>query len=98
MKRAQAEMWMEWVTTTLVPNKLQTVFWQLIRTAEDKRDKEAVGVAVKQLAQLWTFLDDHLAHRQFVAGDQLTIGDIPRRLRFLPLRQHAGRTTEPAQP
>jgi glutathione S-transferase len=75
--RAQAEMWMDWVTTTLIPNNLQTTFWQLIRTPEDKRDMPAVEAAARRLGTIWAYLDDWLSSRQFVLGDRLTIGDIP---------------------
>ena len=75
--RARAEMWMDWVTTTVIPNNLQIVFWQLIRTPEDKRDMAAVEVASRRLGTIWAILDDHMAERQFVLGERLTIADIP---------------------
>lgn len=74
--RAGADMWMDWMATTLVPD-LTIVFWQLVRTAADKRDVPAVAAAAQRLGPIWAILDAHLAARPFVAGDRLTIGDIP---------------------
>lgn len=74
--RAGADMWMDWMATTVVPD-LGIPFWQLIRTPADKRDMPAVAAAAQRLGPIWSILDTHLAARRFVAGDRLTIGDIP---------------------
>lgn len=74
--RATADMWMDWMATTLVPD-LTVVFWQLIRTPVEQRDMPAVAAAAKRLGPIWSILDAHLAGRRFVGGDRLTMGDIP---------------------
>ena len=33
--------------------------------------------AADRLGPIWSILDEHLAGRRFVAGDRLTMGDIP---------------------
>ena len=53
------------------------MFWGLIRTAPEKRDMAAIKAGAERLAQAMTILDRHLADRAFVAGDTLTMGDIP---------------------
>jgi glutathione S-transferase len=53
------------------------VFWGLIRTAPEKRDMTAISTAVERLGQAMTILDGHLAGHSFVAGEVLTMGDIP---------------------
>jgi glutathione S-transferase len=75
-RRAQADQWMDWMQTVLMPD-MTIVFWQLIRTPEDQRDLAAVAAAARRLGPLWQILDDWLGSRSFVAGDELTIGDIP---------------------
>ena len=74
--RARSDMWMDWQQTTLIPD-MTVVFWGLIRTPEDKRDHGAIDAAAKRLGVSWRVLEAQLAGRRFVAGDRLTIGDIP---------------------
>ncbi len=74
--RGDADRWMDWQLTTLsAPSTV--VFWQLIRTKPEDRDMKAVAAAAVKLNELYGMLDKMLAGRKFVAGDQLTIGDIP---------------------
>jgi glutathione S-transferase len=74
--RAGADMWMDWQQTTLIPD-LTVVFWGVIRTPEDQRDHGAIDAAAERLGVTWQVLEAHLADRRFVAGERLTIGDIP---------------------
>jgi glutathione S-transferase len=74
--RARADMWMDWQQTTLLAD-MTVVFWGLIRTPEDKRDHGAIDAAARRLGVTWRVLEAQLAGRRFVAGDRLTIGDIP---------------------
>ena len=73
---ADADRWMEWYSTTLWPN-LRPVFWNLIRTAPDKRDHRLVEDGVRKAGELAATVDAVLADRPYVAGDSLTMGDIP---------------------
>ena len=75
-RRALADAWMDWQLGTLLPD-LSPIFWNLIRTPEGQRDMGAVQAAAGRIARTWQILDDHLAGRRFVAGDELTVGDIP---------------------
>jgi glutathione S-transferase len=74
--RAQADMWMDWLHTTLLA-PLGVVFWGLIRTPEPARDVAAIAKATDELAELWPRLDAWLQDRSFIAGERLTIGDMP---------------------
>jgi glutathione S-transferase len=74
--RARADMWMDWQASSLLPD-ITVVFWGLIRTPEAERDHAKIEAAAKRLGTTWRILDEHLASRRFVAGDTLTIGDIP---------------------
>jgi glutathione S-transferase len=74
--RAQASSWMDWQLTVAAP-ALTPVFWGLIRTPADKRDHAAIEAGkVKTLAAM-KILDAQLAKTSFVAGDTLSMGDIP---------------------
>lgn len=74
--RAQADAWMDWQLGTLQPD-LGPIFWNLVRTPEAHRDMAAVQAAAGRIAGTWQVLDDHLGDRRYVAGDGLTMGDIP---------------------
>ena len=75
-ERMNAERWMDWCSSTLGA-PMTTVFWQLVRTPEDKRDMKAVEAAAKSCAEMFGMLETHMAGKQFIAGDTFTIGDIP---------------------
>jgi glutathione S-transferase len=75
-ERAASEKWMDW-TLAYVHPPLTTMFWQLCRTPEDKRDMPAVDAAVKQAGEALKIADEALASGQFIAGTELTPGDIP---------------------
>ena len=73
--RADADRWMDWCTSTLWP-AFRPVFWNLIRTPPEQRNMKEVEDGAKKTGEILARLDAHLAGRKFVAGEQLTIGDI----------------------
>ena len=75
-QRFDAERWMDWQQTTLNPAG-RTAFWQLVRTPESERDASAIALSVDETEHLLALLDAHLARRPFMAGDALTMADLP---------------------
>jgi glutathione S-transferase len=73
---ADADRWMDWQTATFWPH-LRPVFHGLIRTPADQRDNDAIARGVKAAGEATAVLDAALEGRDFVAGDTLTMGDIP---------------------
>ena len=73
--RADSDRWMDWCTSTLWP-AFRPVFWNLIRTPADKRNQKEIDEGAQKTGEMLGRLDGYLAGRKFVAGDQLTIGDI----------------------
>ena len=73
---ADADRWMEWYSTTVWPN-LRPVFWILVRVAPDKRNMAEVEENRRKLAANFTIVDAQLTSREYIAGDSLTVGDIP---------------------
>ena len=53
------------------------VFFATVRTEPDKRDPAAIARFAEAAARIWQFLDAQLSGRPFLAGDSLTMGDIP---------------------
>jgi len=74
--RFDAERWMDWQQTTL-NGASRDAFIQLIRTPVETRDARAVQASVAATEPLLALLDTHLAGRPFLAGDRLTMADIP---------------------
>jgi len=74
--RAETDKWMDWMITTLNPAIFPT-FWGLIRTPPAERDMKAIEAARLKSAELLKIFEAHTAHRLFVGGTTLSIGDIP---------------------
>ena len=75
-QRGEADRWMDWQQITLQPG-MTALFWGWIRTPPEQRDLAAMEAARVATSLLWQRLDDHLAGRQFVMGEHLSMGDIP---------------------
>lgn len=75
-RRADAERWMDWQQTTLNPAG-SPGFKQLIRTPEAERNPAVIAASVAATEPLFAQLDAHLARQPFMAGDALTMADIP---------------------
>ena len=74
--RANANRWMDWQLTTLGP-AISPLFRALVRTPEEKRDRAAIESALQKASNAWQIVDNHLAKNSYMAGEALTIGDIP---------------------
>ena len=75
-ERARADQWMDWPYNAAYPN-LITAFLGLYRVAEADRDNDAISKALHICAKELRVLDAHLANRNFIMGDAITMGDIP---------------------
>lgn len=73
--RSLADRWMDWATS-MIGEPMRVLFWGLVRDPAGA-DLNALTRAEEQAAAYWARLDAHLANQPFVAGDQLTLGDIP---------------------
>ena len=74
--RADADRWMDW-THTFSREFQRPVFWPLVRTPPEQRDMKAIGEACRKCAELLAIPDSLLAQRKYLAGDALTMADIP---------------------
>ena len=75
-ERSLADRWMDWTATTLQP-AFMDIFWGYYRTPEPQRDWTIIRRGIDGCARLYGLLDRHLADRPYVAGEHLTMGDIP---------------------
>ncbi len=88
-QRFDAERWMDWQQATLNPAG-RDAFLQWVRTPAAQRSQAAIDASVAATEPLWDLLERHLASRPFMAGDTLTMADVPiacevDRWRGLPL-------------
>src|SRR5690606_497249 len=74
-RRSEADRWMDWALTVLGAD-MRILFWGFVRDPVNAKVGEMLQAA-DRLAGIWARLDAHLATRPFVAGDHLSMGDIP---------------------
>lgn len=74
--RARLDMWAEWVKTSICPEIIYKVFWQLVRMPEGKRDQKLLQEGVVRLAELMPRLDARLAEGAYLGGDAPCFADM----------------------
>jgi glutathione S-transferase len=74
-QRAGVDRWLDWTLSTMQPVD-RPVFWALVRTPIEKRDMVAIQKDVDAEAVQWRIVDNQLATRRFIEGDDFTIADI----------------------
>jgi len=73
---AIADQWMEWFKTTAYPPYIG-LFWAIVRTEPALRDQSKIATLTAALADALTILEARLAKHHYLAGDTLTMADIP---------------------
>ena len=74
--RARAQMWMDWQLTVMGP-AITPVFWQMIRTAADKRDPNIIAASKEKTVAAAKIMDAQLGRTEWLAGGAFSYGDIP---------------------
>ncbi len=69
------ERWMDWAQTRFEP-AFVGVFWGYYRTPEHLRNKEAINKSLEDCRFCLARLDDQLAGKPFLLGDQLSLADV----------------------
>jgi glutathione S-transferase len=75
-RRAYADQWMDWHKTTLYPHYIE-FFWSIVRTEPMLRDPTKIATLARLTRLDLKVLDQHLESQEYVAGDSLTMADIP---------------------
>jgi glutathione S-transferase len=73
--RAIADRWMDWQLTVTYP-ALVPLFIQLVRTPQENRNPATISAATSACEAAFSILDGCLSDRNFIGGDQFTMGDI----------------------
>lgn len=74
--RSQADRWIDWTQSSLGSAFMQ-LFWMGYRTPVADQKPQIIAQAKARTDALLSLLNDHLAGQTYVAGDGLTMGDIP---------------------
>lgn len=74
-KRARCDQWMDWTVSTLSGAHVP-VFQGLIRTPPEQRNMDAIAKARVGYSKALAMLDGHLANNAYIAGDEISVGDI----------------------
>jgi glutathione S-transferase len=74
--KADADRWMDWVSININP-VITPVFWGLIRTPADKRNVAEIEASAEKTGDAFRVLEQSLAGKRYVAGENFTMGDIP---------------------
>jgi glutathione S-transferase len=74
-QRADSDRWMDWISNHVSP-VIIPVFWGLVRTPADKRNLAQIAADAEKTAQQFQVLEQCLAGRSYVAGENFTMGDI----------------------
>ena len=72
---AGASRWMDWQLSTLGPANAP-LFRAYLRDPQETIPAAELAAAAKRTGEAWAILDAQLARTAFVAGAQLTVGDI----------------------
>ncbi len=73
---ARANQWMDWVNCAL-GRPMVIAFIGLYRTPPEKRNMNAIEKALKEWQKYFLILENHLADNDYMAGSEITMGDIP---------------------
>ena len=73
--RAVVDQWTDWTATSFQPAWI-TLFWNLVRTPEVRRDAALIARNLKDTERSLAMMDGQLQRTAFLGGDHLTYADI----------------------
>jgi glutathione S-transferase len=75
LEKGLSMQWSFWATSELQPPIIE-IFIQKVFVPEDKRDNNIIEKSLKALPTLLAVLNNSLAEKKYVAGNEFTLGDI----------------------
>jgi len=75
-QRAQIDQWLDWTNTTAWP-PMRVLFWGWIRQAKETRNALELEASRMQMIHMFEILDRALSRSAFVAGEHMSLADIP---------------------
>lgn len=74
--RGRIDRWMD-AQQTVLNRPMGVVFWGLVRTPPEKRDAATIAQGIADTAKAYALIGEELTKHPYVAGDRLTLADIP---------------------
>ncbi len=74
-ERAAVDQWLAWANASLYRDWID-LFWMCVRTPPERQDAEGIEARRARTAERFTFLDNELANRPFVAGLEFSLADV----------------------
>lgn len=75
-RRAELDVWAEWIKSTFQASFQYGVFWILVRTPRAARDPERLAASVAETARLAAMLDARLGAGPWLGGEDFTFADV----------------------
>ena len=75
-RRAELDQWAEWAKNTVAAVFTTEIFYQIVRTAEPRRDMARADRGARRLAELMPLADARLGAGPFLAGERFGFADI----------------------
>jgi glutathione S-transferase len=75
--RADVDRWMDWQAATVYYPAFRAFYLSIVRDPPERQDAERLAALRRDVVASLQVLELHLAKRQYVGGDTLTMGDIP---------------------
>jgi glutathione S-transferase len=75
--RTRIAPWLDWHQTSFQPSFSMGLFWGYFRTPQDRRDEPAIRRHMEVCARELSRVDALLATQAYLAGDSLTLADVP---------------------
>ncbi len=73
--RATIDQWMEWAKTSVAPNVVYRIFWQLVRTPAATRKHQDLEEGIAETKKVMTIAERRLAGSEWLAGDDISLAD-----------------------
>lgn len=73
--RALVDRWMDWSLASMQPAEYP-LFWHTVRLPPAERDPAIAAKAFAETCERWALVEKHVAGRDFVEGDALTLADV----------------------
>ena len=74
--RARSERWMDWQLSVMGP-AFAPIFHALVRDPPEARDPAKIAAARDNVESKFEILERYLGEAAYLAGDELSVGDIP---------------------
>jgi glutathione S-transferase len=74
-QRAAVDQWVDWAACGII-GSVSLIFWQLVRTPEDKRDANKIAEETTKTVASLKVLSQGLTGKTYLANEQLSLADI----------------------